>query len=129
MTSVYRRRDKRNGYVYEYETTSYRDPETGRVRTSQTYRGRVDPETGELIPKAGGGKRKRASASRSAANQEPARIAELEAEVAALRAELDRMGSALGACEAFLGSLSASINEYLTGKGSGNLARNQTHSS
>ena len=60
MSSVYHRVDKRSVNTYTYTSTSYRDPETKKVRTHQTYLGNIDPVTGELIPKAESSRRRRA---------------------------------------------------------------------
>ena len=96
MGSVYQRVDKRTGNTYAYETTSYRDPETRKVRTHQTYLGRIDPVTGQLIPKGEGGRRRRAPSDRAVAAATEAaleRIRELEAQVEALTRELERVSS------------------------------------
>lgn len=103
-------------HAYEYESVSYRDPQTGRVRTRQTYRGRIDPVTGELIPK-GEGKRKTAPNARAldgASESAKARIAELEAQVVALRAEVDLLRSERAATE----ELRASLEEFARSAGS-----------
>lgn len=38
------------GQVYAYEQTSYWDPEKKQSRSKRTLLGRVDPDTGEIIP-------------------------------------------------------------------------------
>lgn len=41
----------RNGNKYAYESISYWDKEKGQPRSKRKYIGKVDPETGEIIPK------------------------------------------------------------------------------
>ena len=59
MPSIVYRTDPKNGYVYAYESRSFRDPVTKKPRTKQTYLGRVDPVTHEIRPKGENGKRNR----------------------------------------------------------------------
>lgn len=40
----------RRGNRYAYESTSYWDKEKGQPRSKRKYIGKVDPETGEIIP-------------------------------------------------------------------------------
>lgn len=40
----------RNGNKYAYESTSYWDKEKNQPRSRRKYIGKVDPETGEIIP-------------------------------------------------------------------------------
>ena len=42
-----------SGITYAYEATSQYDPVTKQSRPKRKYLGRVDPETGEIIPTAG----------------------------------------------------------------------------
>ena len=42
---------ERNGQKYAYESTSVRVPGRKNPKTIKTYLGRVDPETGKIIPK------------------------------------------------------------------------------
>lgn len=41
----------RNGNKYAYESISYWDKEKGQPRSKRKYIGKVDPETGNIIPK------------------------------------------------------------------------------
>ena len=59
MSSIIRITNKETGAIYAYESTSYRDPITKKPKTKRKYLGRVDPETGDIIPKADDGKRNR----------------------------------------------------------------------
>ena len=56
MASIVYRKNKKNGITYAYRQESYRDPETRKPRNTRTYLGRVNEETGEIIPKGGAGK-------------------------------------------------------------------------
>ena len=45
--------DKRSGLTYAYESHSYWDKEKKCSRAKRTLIGRVDPETGEIVPTDG----------------------------------------------------------------------------
>ncbi len=47
--------------TYVYESTSYWDPEKKQARSTRKCIGRVDPETGEIIPTGKRGRKKEAS--------------------------------------------------------------------
>lgn len=47
--------DKRSGLTYIYESHSYRDKESGKIRAKRKLLGRLDPETGEMVPTDGRG--------------------------------------------------------------------------
>ena len=59
IASIIYRTDSKTGYVYAYESSSFRDPVTKRPRSKQKYLGRVDPVTNEIRPKGENGKRNR----------------------------------------------------------------------
>ena len=59
IASIVYKTDSKTGYVYAYESFSYRDPVTKRPRSKQKYLGRVDPVTKEIRPKGENGKRNR----------------------------------------------------------------------
>ena len=52
MPGIIYQRDKRSGSTYAYRDRKVLDEGTGRVRTRREYIGRVDPSTGEIVPKA-----------------------------------------------------------------------------
>lgn len=52
MSIVYHT-DKRSGITYAYESKSYWDKEKKQSRSKRTLIGRVDPETGEILPTDG----------------------------------------------------------------------------
>jgi hypothetical protein len=51
--------DKRSNITYAYENQSYWDKEKRMSRAKRTLIGRVDPETGEIIPTDGRGRTKK----------------------------------------------------------------------
>lgn len=104
VPSIVYQTDKRSGSTYAYRSTSYRDPETGRPRSKREYLGRVDPATGEIVPKAAAGRRNRSKvgelpAEPSLADKMKDRDDELEAlrtEVVSLRQRVAELEAALG---------------------------------
>ena len=59
MSSIVYQPDRRSGSTYAYRSEPTRDPKTGKPSQKRTYLGRVDPRTGEIVPKAAPGKRNR----------------------------------------------------------------------
>lgn len=49
--------DKRSGITYAYESKSYWDKEKKMSRAKRTLIGRVDPQTGDIIPTDGRGRK------------------------------------------------------------------------
>lgn len=60
MAIVYQT-DKRSGITYAYQSTSYWDKEKQQSRAKRTLIGRVDKETGEIVPTDGRNKKKKES--------------------------------------------------------------------
>ena len=91
--------DKRSGITYVYESKSYYDKEKKCSRAKRTLIGKLDPDTGELIPTDGRNKGARSQANTSISDMDAAaRIKELEDEnrqlklqVSALKKELERI--------------------------------------
>ena len=79
-------RDKRSGKTYAYETTYVWDKEKKQSRSKRRLIGRVDEETGEIVPTDGRG-RKRSPDYVPEEEPLPATIPELQAEVIKLRKE------------------------------------------
>lgn len=85
--------DKRSGITYAYENEAWWDSERRQSRSRRRLIGRVDEETGEVVPTDG--RMRRAAEARASRPRyrelyegQLARVAELEAEVARLEAEL-----------------------------------------
>ncbi len=53
MSCIVYQVDKKTGVKYAYESVSYWDKEKQQPRSKREYIGKVDPETGEIIPKKG----------------------------------------------------------------------------
>jgi hypothetical protein len=67
--SIVKLKDKRTGTVYVYESESYWDKEKKQPRNKRTLIGKIDEETGEIVPTNGRG-RKRNSAAAKADNDD-----------------------------------------------------------
>lgn len=48
--AIVRQHDKRSGITYVYESTSYWDKEKQQSRSHRKLIGRLDPETGKVVP-------------------------------------------------------------------------------
>ena len=53
MASIVYQIDKKTGAKYAFESVSYWDKEKKQPRSKRKYLGKVDPETGEIIPSRG----------------------------------------------------------------------------
>ena len=53
MSSIVFQHDKRSGITYAYESTSYYDKEKKQPRAKRKLIGRVDPDSGEIVPTGG----------------------------------------------------------------------------
>ena len=51
--AIIKQHDKRSGITYVYESKSYWDKEKKTSRAKRTLIGRLDPETGDIIPTDG----------------------------------------------------------------------------
>ena len=100
MAIIYQH-DKRSGITYAYDSKSYYDKEKKCSRAKRTLIGRVDPDTGEIVPTDGRNKgaKSKPAASSSELDKEK-RILELENEnrqlklqISALKKELERVKS------------------------------------
>ena len=56
--AIIKQLDKRSGITYVYESSSYWDKEKQQPRSHRTLIGRLNPETGEVVPTDGRGKRR-----------------------------------------------------------------------
>ena len=55
--AIIKQYDKRSGITYAYESYSYWDPEKKMTRAKRKLIGRVEPETGEIVPTDGRNKK------------------------------------------------------------------------
>lgn len=91
--------DKRSGITYVYDSKSYYDKEKKCSRAKRTLIGKIDPDTGEIIPTDGRNKGARSKPKASSPEvDKDKRILELEDEnrqlklqISALKKELDRI--------------------------------------
>lgn len=94
--------DKRSGITYVYDSKSYYDKEKKCSRAKRTLIGKIDPDTGEMIPTDGRNKGAKSKPdSVSPGINKDKRILELEDEnrqlklqVSALKKELERIQTA-----------------------------------
>lgn len=99
--AIIKQYDKRSGITYVYDSKSYYDKEKKCSRAKRTLIGKIDPDTGEIIPTDGrnkGAKSKPASSSSSPVINKDKRIQELEDEnrqlklqISALKKEIERI--------------------------------------
>ena len=109
IMSIVRYTNKKTGAVTLYESTSHYDPVTKQSRPIRKYLGRLDPETGELIPSTKRKKKETTPAQASSTDLElkaaleektrecmdmERRIKVLEDEIKKLRAAMSRISIA-----------------------------------
>ena len=112
MSSIVYQTDRRSVSTYAYWSEPVRDPVTGRPSQRRTYLGRVDPETGEIVPKAAKGKRNRVGE----APPELLTVAEsssLRDESERLRAEVSRLQARVDELEGLVSRIAAQCGEVL----------------
>ncbi len=56
--AIIKQHDKRSGITYVYESHSYWDPEKKMTRAKRKLIGKLDPDTGEVIPTDGRNRKK-----------------------------------------------------------------------
>ena len=101
LTAIIKQFDKRSGITYVYDSKSYYDKEKKCSRAKRTLIGKLDPETGEIIPTDGRNKGAKSKPDSPAPEiDSDKRIQELEDEnrqlklqIKALKKELDRINS------------------------------------
>lgn len=98
--AIIKQYDKRSGITYVYDSKSYYDKEKKCSRAKRTLIGKIDPDTGEIIPTDG---RNKGAKSKPAVSSSPEidkdkRIQELEDEnrqlklqISALKKEIERI--------------------------------------
>lgn len=59
MTSIIKKLNKQTGVTYVYESESYWDKEKKQPRSKRKLIGRIDEETGEIVPTGGRGNRRK----------------------------------------------------------------------
>ena len=101
--SIVKQKDKRTGITYVYESVSYWDKEKKQPRSKRTLIGKVDEETGEIVPTGRSGRKKSEGVPKTEGPspvitdqvnllaEKDAVIAELKAENARLKKEKQQM--------------------------------------
>lgn len=115
MPSIVYHTDAKTGNTYAYESKSYRDPETKKVKTKKTYLGRVDPATGDIIPKAGPGKRNRQPSTKQmsqASEEAKKQIDFLSKEVSSLKNTVTALNAQLKARDEFVQTVLKASAKY-----------------
>ena len=79
--------DKRSGITYAYENKAYWDKEKKQSRSKRTLIGRVDPETGKIVPTDGRCKMRSPSNKDKESYQMPKTLKECRAEILRLLEE------------------------------------------
>ncbi len=59
--SIVKLKDKRTGTTYVYESESYWDKEKKQPRNKRTLIGKIDEETGEIVPTNGRGRKRKSN--------------------------------------------------------------------
>lgn len=94
MASIVYQKDKRSGITYAYESESYWDKEKKQSRAKRKLIGRVDPNTGEIIPTDGRGRKKQETP--AAANRGPVPSTQTTRKFYGATYLLDAIGEKLG---------------------------------
>ena len=87
MSCIVYQTDKKTGAKYAYESFSFWDKEKKQSRSKRTLIGRVDPETGKIIPTDGRCKKLSPSNQNDSAYQLPKTLRECRAEILRLLEE------------------------------------------
>lgn len=113
MSSIIYITDKKSGRKYAYESFSFRDPQTKKPKTRRVYLGRIDPDTGEIIPKAPEGKRNRSIKQRNLVNEETQKhIDELNEQVISLKKDVLALSRKNQASEKLIQSILKAVEKY-----------------
>ena len=99
--AIIKQLDKRTGITYVYDSKSFYDKEKKCSRAKRTLIGKIDPDTGEMIPTDGRNKGAKAKSETVSPNiDKDKRIQELEdvnrqlkLQLSALKKEIDRIQS------------------------------------
>ncbi len=95
MPAIVYQTDKRTGITYVYESVSYWDKEKQQSRAKRKLIGKLDPETGELVPT----RKKRTETETEARKPGPSPATEVTREFCGATYLLDAIGSQIGITE------------------------------
>lgn len=110
MPTIIYKTDKKTGNVFAYRSTSYRDPVTKRPRSRQEYLGRVDPVTGDILPKGTDGKRNRSSSTKQL-NEVENKVQDLEKEVEASKKQINYLQTRVDANNQFFNIIREAVHQ------------------
>ncbi len=110
--SLVKMKDKRTGVTYVYESESYWDKEKKQPRNRRKLIGKLDEQTGEIVPTAGKGRPRKQHADH--AQESPDREKQ-EAEACALRSRLEEKDARIRELEEENRKLSASRQKLAEG--------------
>ena len=111
MASIIKKLDKQTGVTYVYESESYWDKEKKQPRSKRKLIGKIDEQTGEIVPTSGrkGRKRKELTQIPQTAGTDGNTLNALCAEQAE---ELRRKEEEISALKKQIIELTLSVNEY-----------------
>lgn len=96
--SIVKHTDKRSGITYVYESESYWDKEKKQPRSKRTLIGKIDEQTGEIVPTGKSGKKRTAAAdiqqletSSEAITDQVDLLAQKDAQISSLKEENRRL--------------------------------------
>ncbi len=110
MASIIKKLNKQTGVTYVYESESYWDKEKKQPRSKRKLIGRIDEETGEIVPTGGRGKNKKreaADVSQMVSDDEALKALCLEQEKL-----LQQKDEELSALKKQVMELTLTVNEY-----------------
>ncbi len=107
MASIIKQFNKQTGITYVYESESYWDKEKKQPRSKRRLIGKIDAETGEIIPTGGGRKAEPADMGKTART-----VPELETLCREQAEELLKNGSEISSLKKQVMELTLSLNEY-----------------
>lgn len=114
MSSIVYQIDKKTGTKYAFESTSFWDKEKKQPRSKRKYLGKVDPETGKIIPSRG--RSSQPSESKENENDEIRDLQEAlkdrDSIIAGLRQDLDRITAQHEQAVATLRQIQTLLKEY-----------------
>lgn len=96
--------DKRVGITYVYESESYYDSEKRQSRSRRKLIGKIDPETGEMVPTGRKGRPSKNITSKDGTDYKE--------QCLSLQKQLERSEEKIRELEAELNAAAASINDY-----------------
>ena len=110
MSSIIKKFNKQTGVTYVYESESYWDKEKKQPRSRRKLIGKIDEETGEIVPTSGRGNRKKRELTDISENLSPDRDLEV---LCMEQAEQIRQDEAeITALKKQVMELTLSVNEY-----------------